>query len=356
MLIATMTIKEHINLAEYTTFRVGGPARFFVIVATEQELVEALRFADAKSLSVFILGGGSNILVSDNGFDGLVIKNEIRGMSIKEADEGVLCTAAAGEDWDTFVAGSVAQGLSGLELLSGIPGTVGAAPVQNIGAYGSSVSHAITEVRAYDRQTGSFLSLAPAECHFSYRSSVFKKEQGRYGIVAVTFNLSRLQPSLPSYPDLVMLFAQSASPSVAEIRSAVLSTRAKKGMVILPGYESFRSAGSFFKNPIMTALDFTALQERTKAQKTEWRCRTPWYWNMPDGTIKVSAACLIQQAGFSRGFRDGRAGLSDKHALAIVNYGGATGEEIKEFSKKIQHNVKQNFGVILEPEVEFVGL
>lgn len=354
-----MLTKEHVNLAPYTTFRVGGPARFFVIASSEEELEQAVEFASEKSLPIFVLGGGSNVLISDEGFDGLVIKNEIRGVDFlgldprlrgddrEVEDDQVFCTAGAGQDWDSFVAECVGNGLSGLELLSGIPGTVGAAPVQNIGAYGASVESVITEVRAYDLQTKSFTLFPLAQCRFSYRSSLFKEESGRYIITSVAVRLSRAHPAIPSYPDFIPLFGQTSAPSVGEIRSAVIEIRSSKGMVILPGHQSYKSAGSFFKNPVIQKNEFEKLPSVS--------CRSPWYWELSDGRVKVSAACLIQQAGFERGYREGEVGLSVLHTLAIVNYGAATAKDIYGLSKKIQDSVSRDFNVSLEPEVQFVG-
>ncbi|MBI2484124.1 UDP-N-acetylmuramate dehydrogenase [Candidatus Uhrbacteria bacterium] len=342
-----MNVLEHISLASYTTFRVGGAARFFAVVSTEHELEEALAFAKMNSLPVFILGGGSNIVVSDEGFSGIVIKNEIRGITFKESEEGILCTVGGGENWDAFVSKCVGQGLSGLELLSGIPGTVGAAPVQNIGAYGASIRDAIQEVRIYDRRINSFRTLKRDECGFSYRSSIFKENPGRSIISKVIFRVSRDKPQMSAYPDLAALFDHMPSPSASEIREAVIKTRAAKGMVIMDGYESYRSAGSFFKNSVISKNVFDKLPPLS--------CRFPWFWELPDGRIKVAAACLIQQTGFEKGYREGEVGLSSLHTLAIVNYGGASARQISDFANMIQDSVEKRFGIVLEPEVQFVG-
>ncbi len=344
-----MKIEEKVLLAPYTTFGIGGHARYFASVTSEQELVEALEFAQEKNLRIFILGSGSNILVSDQGFDGLVIHNQIKDFKSVERDDEVFITSGAGENWDTIVERSVAKGLSGIELLSGIPGTIGAAPVQNIGAYGTSVDRVLQSVRVYNRTTKTFEVLTQEQCHFSYRSSIFK-EQGisRYIITSVTLRFSQAQGALPSYPDLASKFEKGGHPSVASLREAVIEIRASKGMVVMPEYESYKSAGSFFQNPIVSKEQFEDLLPLP--------CKTPWYWVLTDGRVKISAACLIQQAGFVKGYREGNVGLSPRHTLAIVNYGNATSSEIRNFAKSISERVKEKFSITLEQEVQYIGL
>lgn len=343
-----MKIEENVLLAPYTTFNIGGPARYFAAVNSEQELGEALNYAQEKNLRILVLGSGSNILVSDEGFNGLVVKNQILGFEYQEHETGALCTAGGGEDWDGFVAKCVDRDLSGLELLSGIPGTVGAAPVQNIGAYGTSIDRMVQTVRAYDFTTKTFVSFSREQCCFSYRSSVFNKENvGRYIITRVTIALSKEKPSCPSYSDLAQKFEKGVQSSAAEIRKAVIEARAAKGMVILPTYESFKSAGSFFKNPIISSEQFERLPPLD--------CQAPWNWALGDGRVKIAAACLIQQAGFLKGYRVGSVGISPRHTLALINYNGATAQEVKNFAFDISRTVQEKFSITLEPEVQYIG-
>ncbi len=343
-----MKIEEKVSLAPYTTFGIGGLSRYFIAVATEQELGIALESAQKKNLRIFILGGGSNVLVSDEGFDGLVIKNEIKGFEINKEGREVFLTYKSGEAWDSLVGHASAEGLSGIELLSGIPGTVGAAPVQNIGAYGTSIDRVLRSVRAYDRKTKEFVDLSRDSCRFSYRSSIFKEEgKDRYVITSATLRLSKETPSIPSYPDLAAYFREGSTVTTQEIREAVIQVRAQKGMVIKNGYESYKSAGSFFQNPVISKHDFSRLGVLT--------CRSPWHWELPDGRVKVAAACLIGQAGFAKGYREGNVGISPRHTLAIINYGNASAKEIKDFADNINNRVQEKFSILLEPEVQYIG-
>ncbi len=348
-------IKHTIPLAPYTSFGIGGAAPHFTEVHSEDELVQALGYAKKHTLPVFILGGGSNILVGDKGFDGLVIHNRIKGIEIATRDETTYLSCGAGEVWDDIVSLSVSEGLTGLELLSGIPGTLGAAPVQNIGAYGTSMDSIFFELKAYDREKENFIVFSKKGCQFAYRSSIFKKEKDRYVITRVTLCLSDKEPIVPSYHDLKEIFRANTTPSSAEIRKAVLQVRAEKGMVILPGYESYKSAGSFFQNPVISKEQFETLKSIATGQSNTWRCGTPWYWEFSADQIKISAACLIQQAGFQKGYREGDVGLSPRHTLAIVNYDAASAEEILIISKKIINGVKNKFDITLEPEVQYIG-
>lgn len=343
-----MTIQENIPLAPLTTMKVGGPARYFVEVKSEDEARAALKFARGENLPVFILGGGSNIVVSDGGFTGLVIKNSIRGFAVQNREGGARLIVGAGEDWDETVKRTVEAGLAGLENLSGIPGTVGAAPVQNIGAYGASADKIVSEVRGIDIETLEQKVLNRERCEFGYRDSIFKYEPGKIFITGVVFELvPGGAPDVASYPDVKKYFAdREQPPTLQEMRRAIIEIRSRKGMVILPEYESFQSVGSFFKNPIVGRVEF---------EKIKTSCPTPWFWETPDGRVKISAACLIEQSGFRKGYREGRVGISPKHPLAIINLGGAKAREIAAFAGKIRDAVKAGFGICLEQEAEFVG-
>lgn len=343
-----MTVQENIPLAPLTTMNVGGPARYFVKVKSEDEARAALKFARGENLPVFILGGGSNIVVSDSGFPGLVIKNEINGFTVQNHNGKARLIVGAGEDWDGTVGRTVEAGLAGLENLSGIPGTVGAAPVQNIGAYGASADKVISEVRGIDTKTLEQKVLSGERCEFSYRDSIFKREPGKIFITGVVFELvPGGAPNVASYPDVQKYFADwEQPPTLKEIRRAIIEIRSRKGMVMLPEYDSFQSVGSFFKNPIVGRVEF---------EKIKTSCPSPWFWETPDGRVKISAACLIEQSGFRKGYREGRVGISPKHPLAIINLGGAKAMEIAAFAGKIWDAVEARFGICLEREAEFLG-
>lgn len=349
-------IIENYLLAPLTTFGVGGPARYFASVATEVDLKEAINFAKEENLPVFIISGGSNILISDEGFDGLVIKNNISGIKKELKDGKVLVAVGAGEDWDKLVEYSVNHGLEGLETLSGIPGSVGAAPVQNIGAYGREVSGVIKEVIAYDLQNNELCNISKNECGFGYRKSIFNdKHAGRYIIVEVVFEFDLPHDSRESkgveftYRDLQEYFKNLPNPTLKEIRKAVIEIRAKKGMVIRPEYESFKSAGSFFKNPTVSRERFEAIKSKIGENDSKW------FWDEPDGRVKISAAKLIEISGYPKGFRLGKAGVSPKHSLSLINLGEANSEDIINLARTIIQGVYDKFGVRLGPEVLLIG-
>jgi UDP-N-acetylmuramate dehydrogenase len=325
---------------------VGGPARFFLRAEKEQEVIEGFNFARQKNLPVFVLGGGSNILVSDQGFDGLVIQIALSGI-MAWRHKGVTLTAAAGEDWDSFVAYCVSENFAGVECLSGIPGTVGGTPVQNVGAYGQEVSETIGSVRCYDRAKGDIIELTNEQCGFSYRTSIFNtSERERYVVLAVTYLLTKNGSPKIVYKDLVEHFAGN-SPSLAETREAVLSIRRSKSMVIDPEDTNRRSAGSFFKNPVIGQEKFESIAER-------YSNRVP-YFPALEGRVKIPAAWLIENAGFHKGFVIGNVGISTRHTLAIINRGGATAAEIIALKSAIQEKVSSEFGIDLVPEPVFIG-
>ena len=347
-----MEIREHYPLRELTTFKVGGPARYFAVAHNEAHTREACAFARENGLPLLVLGGGSNVLVSDNGFPGLVMLNRIKGNSAVTDGQYVFVTAGAGEDWDSFVRQCAANGWQGLECLSGIPGTVGAAPVQNIGAYGQSVDASISEVRAIEAATGKEVVLGAGECAFGYRKSAFNSgSAGRYIITRVMFRLVRDGIPELTYHDLKKRFPEGSPITPSKVREAVLEVRNGKGLLVLDGYDSFRSAGSFFKNPAVEAGHF----EKIRAIIEGENCCANWWWPQRPGDFKVSAACLIQCAGFERGHREGNVGLSPKHTLVLVNYGDSAAREIISFARQVQSKVRDKFGLLLEPEVQLVG-
>lgn len=343
-----MRIREHVPLAPLTTLGVGGPARYFAEAATVNDVRAALEFAQTRALPLFVLGGGSNVVVADAGFPGVVLKVALRGIEPRRENGKVLFTAAAGEDWDGFVAQAVAAGCAGIECLSGIPGTVGATPVQNVGAYGQEVADTITEVQALDLRTGELRAICKEGCEFGYRTSLFNsRERGRHIIVAVTFALEPGGAPRLAYADLRKYFAErSGAPALSQVRDAVRQIRARKAMLLVPGDEDCRSAGSFFKNPVLSAEQFAALAARFP--------EIP-HWPSASGEVKVSAAWLVEHAGFAKGYTRGAVGISRKHALAIVNRGGATAAEIAALSTAIQRAVAARLGVELHPEPVFLG-
>jgi UDP-N-acetylmuramate dehydrogenase len=343
------------KLADFTTLRLGGPARGFVRAGTEDELIDAVRSADAAGEPVLILGGGSNLVVSDEGFDGTVVQVATRGVS-RDGGPGVL-TVAAGEDWDAVVARSVAEGLAGLECLSGIPGLTGATPIQNVGAYGQEVAETITAVRVYDRVTGDVMDIPNERCDFGYRTSRFRGA-GRFVVLGVEFRLAVQVLSAPvRYAELaaalgVPVGGQAES---AEARAAVIELRQRKGMVIDPADADTRSAGSFFVNPVLDAPALAAVEAAARA-----RCgpqtRVP-HFAAGDGLVKVPAAWLIEHAGFGKGYNPGDgARISAKHTLALVNAGTASTAALLALAREIRDGVRDAFGVSLAPEPVLVGV
>jgi UDP-N-acetylmuramate dehydrogenase len=343
----SLQIQENVPLAPLTTLKVGGPARFFIEARSEDDVVDAFKIAGERDWPVFVLGGGSNILISDRGFGGLVVRISLAGIAevASQSSESEV-TAAAGEDWDKFVAYCVENDLAGVECLSGIPGFVGGTPVQNVGAYGQEVSETITMVRCYDRETGDIVEFSNADCHFAYRSSIFNSsQQGRYVVLAVTYRLTRGGEPKIEYKDLKVRFGHDR-PTLAETRAAVLNIRRAKSMVIDASDPNSCSAGSFFKNPVISLDAFTGLEANAGT--------IPHYPAGPN-MIKLPAAWLIEKAGFNKGYIFGRAGLSSNHTLAIINRGNAAAADILELKATIQRAVSDKFGIELQPEPVFVG-
>jgi UDP-N-acetylmuramate dehydrogenase len=343
-----MQVFEEVPLAPYTTFQIGGPARWFAEAVSEDDIAAGIAFARERKLPLFILGGGSNLLVSDAGFPGLVLRIALRGIASTEESGRSIISAAAGEDWDGLVAHAVAADLSGVECLSGIPGTVGGTPVQNVGAYGQEVSQTIVTVRAFDREMGRFVDLPASDCGFSYRRSIFNSSQReRYVVSRVHYALRKDAPANFVYADVARYFAARnvTAPTLAEVRDAVRSIRAQKGMLLVPGDADCRSAGSFFKNPVVPASTLDSLALELKVEKQS----IPAY-PAQQGEVKLSAAWLIERAGFAKGYALGNAGISSRHTLALVNRGGASATEVTALRDKVIAAVASRFAVRLEPE------
>jgi UDP-N-acetylmuramate dehydrogenase len=348
--------RRNVPLAPLTTLQLGGPARLLVTGYDEAEIVCAVRRADAAGEPVLVLGGGSNLVLPDEGFAGTVVRVAAHGLQARRDGERVLLDAAAGEDWDGFVALCVADRLVGVEALSGIPGTVGGSPVQNIGAYGQEVSQTITSVRAYDRRAGEVVVLSAAECGFAYRSSAFKADPGRWVVLAVQFALAEGELSAPvAYAELARALGVEVGDRVplGAVRAAVLGLRRGKGMVLDAGDPDSRSAGSFFTNPLLDPAAARALRERV-AERLGADVRAP-EWPAGDGRVKVSAAWLIERAGFAKGHGEGAVGISSKHTLALVHRGGGRTEDLRALAREVRDGVRASFGVELVPEPTVLG-
>ena len=331
-------------LAAHTTLRVGGPAAEFVEATDEKSLVAAVADADRRGMPVLVLAGGSNVLVSDDGFDGRVVAVRTSGVTADVDDcGGAVVRVAAGEAWDPFVARAVASRWVGVEALSGIPGSVGATPIQNVGAYGQEVAQTLASVRCWDRLAGEVHTFAAAECGFGYRTSRFKEEPDRHVVLAVTFQLRLGDLGAPvAYAELARRLGVDTGGRVpmADVREAVLALRRGKGMVLDPADHDTWSAGSFFTNPV---LDPAAVPAEAPA------------WPQPDGRVKTSAAWLIEHAGFARGYGEGPAGLSTKHTLALTNRGTATAADLLAVAREVRDGVRARFGVTLVNEPVLVG-
>jgi len=335
------------NLSELTTLHVGGPATKIVRATTETQLIEEIAKADEAKTPLLVIGGGSNILVSDAGFAGTVIVVETTGNSYEiDACSGGMLQVAAGVNWDEFVAFTLEKNLANLESLSGIPGTVGAAPIQNIGAYGHDVSEVIARVRTYDREEKAVRTFTADQCEFAYRDSLFKRSGDRFVILDVTFQLRRGEFSLPiKYKELADALGVEldAKVSTRELRETVLALRNKKGMLYDENNQNW-SAGSFFVNPIISAEQSASLPESAPR------------WPQADGTIKTSAAWLMEHAGVTKGESLGGAKISDRHVLALTNSGSATATELIELARSARARVQEKFGITLVPEVRAVGV
>ena len=369
-----MNLLEDIPLAPLTTFKVGGPARYFVAAISEDEVISAVKHANSHQLPLFVLGGGSNLVVADGGWPGMVLKIDIRG--IKEigtaarprgGDEKREFQVGAGEEWDAFVAHAVGENCAGIETMSGIPGSVGGTPVQNVGAYGQEVSESIVTVRVLDLETMDLRELSNSECQFSYRTSIFNSTQrGRYVVLSVRFAVVPGGPPHIAYADLQKYFAEARKskngmPTLGQTREVVRQIRRSKAMLIVPDDEDCQSAGSFFKNPIVDAAKYDEVSAAAKrlANSQSWsgpmNSAVPPQYPAEGGKVKLSAAWLVERAGFHKGYTRGAVGISRKHSLAIINRGGATAAEIVALKDAVQQAVREKFGLELHPEPVFVG-
>jgi UDP-N-acetylmuramate dehydrogenase len=339
------------RLSELTTLRLGGPARALVEARDEDELLAAVR---GEAGPLLLVAGGSNLVVADDGFPGTVVRVLTAGVAARERDGRVELTVQAGEEWEPFVARCVAGGLGGVESLSGIPGSIGATPIQNVGAYGQEVAETVVSVRVLDRERDVVEEMPAAECGFAYRSSAFKRTPGRWVVLAVTFALERRELSAPlAYAELARRLAVQPGEGapVADVREAVLGLRRGKGMVLDPADPDSVSAGSFFTNPILEAHAFAALEQRAAEHGR------PPRFPEPDGRVKTSAAWLIERAGFERGQGDPSGiAISSKHTLALTNRGAGTTAELLALAREIAGGVRDRFGVQLEPEPTLVGV
>jgi len=347
-------LRRDVPLAPYTTLGIGGPAKFFTEATSVDELRVALTWAAANEQPLFVLSGGSNVLISDEGFEGLVLHAALRGITVESEDEFATVRVAAGEPWDDFVALAVRNRWAGIECLSGIPGSTGATPIQNVGAYGQDVSETIIRVEVLERQTGLVSTMTAWDCAFGYRSSVFKgRHRDRYIVTGVTFRLKRDGTASIRYPELQQSIDERgiAIHDLGAIRQAVIAIRRRKGMVLDPNDPDTRSDGSFFMNPVLPAEQAESFLQKAKAIGD----RVPAFPNS-DGTVKLSAAWLIEHAGFHKGFVRGNVGLSSKHTLAIINRGGGTAREVLELVRMIQDGVRAKFGVEIHPEPNLVGV
>ncbi len=346
-----MKIEQNISLAEFTTLGLGGAARYFGVAKSVADIKEALTFAQEKKVGVHILGGGSNTVFPDQGLACLVVKLELSGVSFTEKDGQTLVSVAAGEDWDHLVKTCVNKGLAGIECLAGIPGLAGATPVQNVGAYGQEVAETITTVKAINRATGEEVEFSNQECEFGYRTSRFKTgDLGKYIITEVTYRLTPNGAPAVKYPELKNAVAAKGIVTLQTVRETVLELRAKKSMIINPQDPNSRSVGSFFTNPTLTEADWTRLKKRW--QESGAPGSIPIF---PSGDkMKLSAAWLVEHAGFAKGHTAGGVGISTNHALALVNKSGTT-KDLLALASSIEKSVYEKFGIKLEREPYVAG-
>lgn len=346
--LPTDPVSDSVSLSEHTTLRVGGPAARFVVATTEREFIDTVTDCDDRGEPVLVLGGGSNLLIADDGFPGTVVRVAITGLRADVSTcGGAAVWVGAGENWDTFVAHAVEQEWIGVETLSGIPGSVGATPIQNVGAYGADVSQTITSVRTWDRHDRTQRTFPVSDCGFGYRTSRFKREPGRYLVLEVGFQFQLGSLGAPiAYPELARHLGAEPGQRVdaGRVRESVLAIRAGKGMVLDDADHDSWSAGSFFTNPILSSEVAATLPDDAPRFPT------------PDGDVKTSAAWLIQHAGFAKGHGNATASLSTKHVLALTNRGGARASDIADLAREVRAGVQEKFGILLVPEVNLVGV
>ncbi|HVZ75072.1 MAG TPA: UDP-N-acetylmuramate dehydrogenase [Polyangia bacterium] len=350
-----LLVRDDVPLAPLTTLELGGRARHLVEATDDATFIDAVRWADARGVPVFVLGGGSNVVVGDAGFDGLVIRVATRGFQFDDGGAGeTLVTAAAGEPWDALVAETVARGLAGLECLSGIPGLAGATPIQNVGAYGQEVAETIRGVRVFDRHSAALETLAPDACAFAYRDSAFRRAPERWLVLGVTFALRTDGAPTLRYRELADALAGTAT--LAQTRDTVIALRRRKSMVLDASDPNRRSVGSFFTNPIVDAAVADALASRAVAEGLVSRPDDVPRWPAGPGHTKLSAGWLIERAGISKGLRRGPVGVSSAHALALVHHGGGTTAALISLAREVRAAVQSRFGITLTPEPIFVGI
>jgi len=351
-----LELVHDVALAPRTSLELGGRARHWVAADDEATVVEALNWAEARHLPVLVLGGGSNLVIGDQGWDGLVLQIALRGIETVGPTGRARLRAAAGEPWDPLVADTVTRGWAGLECLSGIPGSVGATPIQNVGAYGQEVAEVIETVHVWDRRLGERRVLARDDCGFGYRDSVFKRDPGQVVVLAVEFQLRPEGAPTLRYGELARSFEGRSAPSLPELRQRVLELRRGKSMLIEPDDPNRRSAGSFFTNPLVEPAVAQALAEQAKREGLVEALSEVPRFAAPDGRTKLSAAWLIEAAGLRKGQREGSVGISSRHALALVHHGGGDTAELVAFARGIRERVRERFGIELQPEPTFAGI
>jgi UDP-N-acetylmuramate dehydrogenase len=354
-------VQEQVPLAPLTTMQVGGTARFFAVAESTKDVVEAVGFAREKGLPLFVLGGGSNVVIADEGFDGLVLQMRLGGMTFSSRGEQMQVTAGAGIEWDMLVRETLIRGHSGLECLSGIPGTVGGAVVANAGAYGAQCSDVFQSAEVCDRKNGKIVSYTKDACQFSYHDSVFSQDPDRYIILSATFDLAAVTAQTPTYTDsrfsLAELVAKDSSrPPLLAVREAVLTVREEKGMLHMIDRPSYKSAGSFFHMPYVSAEDYARVVQKAQELDGEKEERLrPWAWKQPDGTYKIATGFLLEYTEFRKGYVRGSVGISPKHILSIINLGGARACDVTELAHDMQKAVNELFAIPCEREVIYVG-
>lgn len=338
----SLEIQENVALAPLTTFRVGGTSRYFVQAEDEESIDAAVRWAEQRHLPFFVLGGGSNLLVTDDQFPGVVLRVNLRGIE----RQGGTFDVAAGEPWDDFVQWAVEANCAGIECLAGIPGSTGGTPVQNVGAYGQEIAQTVTRVRAFDRQAKQYLWLTRAECGFRYRESIFNTAaRGRYIVTRVRFSLQAGGAPNLSYADLQKRFPGEARPTLVEVAEAVRAIRKQKGMVVVPGDPDTQSAGSYFKNPVVPTTELSRVAKGAGVAAED----VP-NWPAGEGRTKLPAAWLLERAGFIKGYGTGPARISSRHTLALTNRGGAHFADVMALERMIVAGVQERFGIKLERE------
>jgi UDP-N-acetylmuramate dehydrogenase len=354
-----LDIREQVPLAPLSTLGVGGPARYYARITSEDGVREAVEWARARDLPLLVLGGGSNVVLADEGHPGLVLHLATRGIETGPAADTVEVTAEAGEPWDELVAAAVEHGWAGVECLSGIPGLVGATPIQNVGAYGQEVGETVSAVEALDLRTGRVERLTSAQCGFAYRDSRFKSaERGRFIVLRVTYALRPGGPPAVRYAELARTLEERGlgAPSLAEVRETVIGLRRRKSMVLDPDDPNARSVGSFFTNPIVPVVVADELETVLRRDGVLREGEHPPRFPAGDGRVKLSAAWLIERAGLAKGYQRGNVGLSSRHSLAIVNRGGAAASEVVALAREVRERVHDRFGVTLVPEPVFVNV